>query len=461
MSGKIPEPITKLLLSVPSQLPDDLNQIDRNGIVSTPSDETKNTQKRLGIIWPGFRYYNEALFRIITEDRRFKTSILWILKFQEDEVPPADILSSMHWRVVGTDSIRVSGYNLKTLIKMIFLVWRTVHESDGVLTSTQAPLHSKVAFACAKILKKKIFIKTEQWLDLERPSPLMKLYKKIDFYLMRNCDMLLPHGTNQLQFAASKGVSQSMMRLMPMLSKDLRGMKINNPALKKELGISEKKVILYFGRIIRQKGLKDLLLACVRIKKALGNTTVVVCGGVERHVSDFSDSVSYEGECRKLADAQLPGMVIFTGPIASSDKHNYFQLADLFVHPHGSKSSDGWGLVINEATSMALPVIVSDRVGSAPDLVVNGENGYIVGAGDVDELSRRIEELITDDEKRKFMAARSRSLFEKYHQPQQIPEILWEALHSKNCLDPTDSGLTRISHEHCVDFQKLPDIPTH
>jgi len=384
--------------------------------------------KRLGIIWPGFRNYDERFCRIIAKDRRFITSMLWIRRFREDEPPPADILSGMRWKVVGTEGIRISSYNLISLIKMIFYVWKTVQGSDGVLTSTQAPLHSKVAFACAKVLKKKIFIKTEQWTDLENPSPLMKLYKKIDFSLMRNCTMLFPHGIQQLQFAASKGVGRNMMRSMPILSDDLRQLEVDKLALKEELGIAGQKVLLYFGRIIRRKGLKELLLACIRIKDVLDNTKVLVCGGADRHFPNFSASASYEGECRTLADAELTGKVVFTGPIASSDKHNYFRLADLFVHPHGRISSEGWGLVVNEAASMALPIIVSDRVGSAPDLVVNGENGYIVRAGDIDELSRRIKELITDDDKRKRLAARSRFLFEKYHQPQKIPEILWEAL---------------------------------
>ena len=311
---------------------------------------------------------------------------------------------------------------------MLYMVWKIVRECDGILTSTQAPFHSKVAFVFAKIYRKKIFIKTEQWRDLDNPSFFMRQYKKLDVSIIRNCDILLPHGTNQVQYAAGKGVNPGIMRVMPLLSDDLRRLPVDKPRLKETLGIKAKKVILYFGRLTRQKGLQDLLLACILAKKAMEESVLLVCGGADRHFSDFSDSTTYENECRRLAEVLLPGKVIFTGQIASSDKHNYFHLADLFVHPHGKRGTDGWGLVINEAASLSLPIIVSDRVGCAPDLVVNGQNGYIVQAGDVRALAGRIEELMTDDGKRMRFAGQSRLVFERYHQPKTVPQVIWEAL---------------------------------
>ncbi|HBG18162.1 MAG TPA: hypothetical protein DDY32_02500 [Desulfobulbaceae bacterium] len=384
--------------------------------------------KHVGIIWPGFRKYNEQFYRAVLEDQRFKTSVLWIRRFRHDEIPPKEVIESLSCKVVGAESIRISGYSVKTFLIMLYMIWKIVRECDGILTSTQAPLHSKVAFVLAKFYRKKIFVKTEQWRDLDNPSFFMRQYKKLDVSIIRNCDILLPHGTNQLQYAAGKGVNPGIMRVMPLLSDDLRRLPVDKPRLMENLGLQGKKVILYFGRLTRQKGLQDLLLACILAKKAMEKSVLLVCGGADRHFSDFSDTASYEDECRRLAEVLLPGKVIFTGPIASSDKHNYFQLADLFIHPHGKRGTDGWGLVINEAASMSLPIIVSDRVGCAPDLVVNGQNGYIVPAGDVRALAGRIEELMTDDGKRTRFAGQSRLVFERYHQPKKVPQVIWEAL---------------------------------
>ena len=60
------------------------------------------------------------------------------------------------------------------------------------------------------------------------------------------------------------------------------------------------------------------------------------------------------------------------------------KLADVLVLP---SRWDGWGMVVNEAFSVGVPVIVSDRCGAA-DLVQNGINGYVFQSGDVADLRR-------------------------------------------------------------------------
>jgi len=42
------------------------------------------------------------------------------------------------------------------------------------------------------------------------------------------------------------------------------------------------------------------------------------------------------------------------------------------------------------------PVIVSDQVGCAPDLIKNGDNGFIFPARDIDALKKRLESIIFD-----------------------------------------------------------------
>ena len=60
-------------------------------------------------------------------------------------------------------------------------------------------------------------------------------------------------------------------------------------------------------------------------------------------------------------------------------------------------SFEPWGLVVNEAMAAGLPVIVSDQVGAAHDLVEGHETGFIFHFDDVDELAQRMKTLKEDE----------------------------------------------------------------
>ena len=69
-----------------------------------------------------------------------------------------------------------------------------------------------------------------------------------------------------------------------------------------------------------------------------------------------------------------------------------------------------WGVVVNEAAASGLPLVLSDRVGAAYDLLRDGENGFLVQADDVAATARAISTLAGDPELRRRMGERSREL---------------------------------------------------
>ncbi len=72
------------------------------------------------------------------------------------------------------------------------------------------------------------------------------------------------------------------------------------------------------------------------------------------------------------------------------------------------------GLVINEAMNFSLPIVASDRVGCAPDLVRAGENGWVVPQGDARSLTEALIQLLTDGQLRAQFGQASRSLVQSY-----------------------------------------------
>ena len=101
----------------------------------------------------------------------------------------------------------------------------------------------------------------------------------------------------------------------------------------------------------------------------------------------------------------LPGFV------NQSQLGAYFLAADALVMP---SLHETWGLVVNEAMHFGMPVVVSDRVGSAADLVRPGETGLIYPAGNVSALARCLEVLSAESDGARRMGRAARDHVEKY-----------------------------------------------
>jgi len=108
-------------------------------------------------------------------------------------------------------------------------------------------------------------------------------------------------------------------------------------------------------------------------------------------VGEGPDRARLEG----LGETLAPGRTHWLGFVNQSNMPGVLSLADAFVL---ASDDEPWGLVVNEAMACALPVLVSDRVGSAADLVHDGATGYTYPARDVGALADRIGRLLSDRE---------------------------------------------------------------
>ena len=100
-------------------------------------------------------------------------------------------------------------------------------------------------------------------------------------------------------------------------------------------------------------------------------------------------------------ERDIPGVVV-TGFVNQSRIPEMYACGDIFVLP---SLREPWGLSVNEAMAAGLPIIASDRVGCAADLIADGVNGYVVRHDDEKQLAQRMESLV--------IAARMRGEFGK------------------------------------------------
>jgi len=106
----------------------------------------------------------------------------------------------------------------------------------------------------------------------------------------------------------------------------------------------------------------------------------------------------------QVARLDLGGHVRFPGFCQYDELPAYYGLADALVL---ASTHEQWGLVVNEAMAAGLPVLVSERCGCAPDLVVEGETGYTFDPYDEAAIADAVGRL-PEDEVRRQMGASSR-----------------------------------------------------
>lgn len=219
----------------------------------------------------------------------------------------------------------------------------------------------------------------------------------------------IPHfffymGEEDYKFYRYYGANPKKMIFMPYATDNdwfiEQSKNVNTGAIEKSLNITDKTVVLYSGKLIERKRPLDLVKAYEIAKKKFENIVLIFIGdGILRN-----DIIAYIKE-KDIADVHLVGFKnIPELPI-------YYSLADIFVIP---SFNEVWGMVVNEAMCFGLPIISSDSVGAAPDLVSEGVNGYLYPCGSVEELAKRLISLIQDGGLRERMGQQSLKIIGKY-----------------------------------------------
>ena len=181
---------------------------------------------------------------------------------------------------------------------------------------------------------------------------------------------------------------------------------------KQELNIPlNHQVVLFVGKFESKKRPIDLLRAFVTAK--LKNVSLLFVG-----------SGSLEQELKTLA---LEQRNVFFAPFQNQTQMpRTYLISDLVVLPSYGLG-ETWGLAINEAMSLARPVIVSSHVGCAQDLVCPYENGLIFPAGDVKALGNALEEAFSDPVRLQSWGQSSYKTIQSYSYKQATQGLL-EAL---------------------------------
>ena len=161
-------------------------------------------------------------------------------------------------------------------------------------------------------------------------------------------------------------------------------------AVRARHGLTDRRVITCVSRLMPRKGQDTLIRALPRIQRAAGqDVALLIVGGGP-----------YRKQLTKLVDERRLGRdVVITGGVAWEELPAHYAAGDLFAMPCRTRQRgwdvEGLGIVYLEASATGLPVVAGDS-GGAPDAVLQGETGFVVGGRDEDALVDRMTELLAD-----------------------------------------------------------------
>ena len=174
------------------------------------------------------------------------------------------------------------------------------------------------------------------------------------------------------------------------------------PAIKKE---SEIKKILFVGGLDKAhyfKGVDILLKAASKFQLPASSFQIIGDGDLKPQ---------YMKQAKELGIADK---VNFLGKVSDEKLPEIYRQADLLILPSINKN-EAFGLVLLEAMACGVPVIASDLPG-VRTVFENGRQGLLCNPGDISDLKNKIEEILSDENKRKQMSQEARKLAkEKYN----------------------------------------------
>lgn len=145
-----------------------------------------------------------------------------------------------------------------------------------------------------------------------------------------------------------------------------------------------KKQLLFLGLIDEKKGILDLIEAISTIEK---DKYILNIAG------KFNNNQIKDKIYKLIKEKHLNNNIYFLGYVKNSFKHRILIKSDILILP---SYTEGFPLCILEGMAAGCGII-STIVGAIPEIIINGENGYLVSPGDTTKLSEIIDCLISDE----------------------------------------------------------------
>ncbi len=370
--------------------------------------------------------YFAPLYKELAKENNIDLTVLYCSRWGVEEYIDPQFKKSIKW-----DIPLLEGYNYKflknfrntqsvnkffNLINFEIIPELMRNKYDVLWINGHNNLTNLIAVITAKLIGTKLLMRAETQLYVE-PIRIKKLLRKPVmklFYKLFNGFLFI--GTRNKEYYKYLSIPDNKLFLVPysvnnefFMSK-VEEAKNKIDELKVKYGINNNHInILYASKLLKRKNPIDLLKAFELVRQTIDNVNLLFVGAGEE-----------EDNLKRYVSKNKIDNVYLLGFLNQSELPDVFAIADIFVLP---AINEQWGLIINEAMCAGLPIITTDVVGAAPDLVKDGINGFIFKACDVNQLAEKLLIILSDEKLRINMGVNSKEIISKWSYKECIDGI--------------------------------------
>ena len=306
--------------------------------------------------------------------------------------------------------------DFKSLIKII----KAIRKEKPTMVHSMTPKAGLLCMIAARLNKVPIRIHTFTGLVFPTSTGMKRKMLMLTDKITCSCAThIIPEGEGVKNDLLNHGITKKPMKVLGY--GNVRGVDMDYYSRRHEVMTISEKIrdnkkftFLYVGRIVRDKGINELVAAFKKLHEKYPDTRIFLVGKYE----DSLDPVSKE---TRQAIEEHDG-IMAVGLKHGNNLLAYYAAADCYISP---SYREGFPNTVLEAGAMGLPSIVTDINGSR-EMIIEGENGNIIPSKDEQALYNAMEKMKNDNEGLKRMASKARKLIGDRFEQQFVRKCLYE-----------------------------------
>lgn len=213
----------------------------------------------------------------------------------------------------------------------------------------------------------------------------LKIRELVNGMFLRLVDAYIVYGSISKNYLLAKGIQEEKIFLAQNtldteeIRDNLTHYEEQGKKIREELSLTSKKVILSIGRLNKEKGVGDLIMAFKEVLRVRNDAVLVIVG-----------EGPYKHALTSLAVDLVNRSVFFVGQVPPDEEYKFFAMSDVVVLPGHV------GLAAIQAMSLGKAVICADEQAPEAEFIIDGISGFRVKKNDISGISETIVKLLSD-----------------------------------------------------------------